>query len=98
MVRAKTANLHAAFFERFGGYYDGTLNEFRVRANYRPTARSSVSVSQTWDRFLLPLPNGNFSVLQGNYSFNRFLTFTSLIKECKRCDRAWMSLPKSARA
>jgi len=30
------------------------------------------------------LPNGNFSVvlasLQGNYSFNRFLTFTSLLQ------------------
>jgi hypothetical protein len=55
-----------------------------VRANYRPTARFSVSASETWDRFRLPLPNGDFSVvlasLQGNYSFNRFLTFTSLIQ------------------
>lgn len=72
------------FFERFGGYYGGTLNEFRVRANYRPTARFSVAASETWDRFRLPLPNGNFSVvlasLQGNYSFNRFLTFTTLIQ------------------
>ena len=72
------------FFERFGGYYGGTLNEFRVRANYRPTARFSMSASETWDRFRLPLPNGNFSVvlasLQGNYSFSRFLTFTSLIQ------------------
>jgi Domain of unknown function (DUF5916)/Carbohydrate family 9 binding domain-like len=72
------------FFERFGGYYGGTLNEFRVRANYRPTAKFSISASETWDRFRLPLPSGNFSVvlasLQGNYSFNRFLTFTSLIQ------------------
>jgi hypothetical protein len=72
------------FFERFGGYYGGTLNEFRVRANYRPTAKFSVSASETWDRFRLPLPSGNFSVvlasLQGNYSFNRFLTFTSLLQ------------------
>ena len=72
------------FFERFGGYYGGTLNEFRVRANYRPTAKFSVSASETWDRFRLPLPDGNFSVvlasLQGNYSFNRFLTFTSLVQ------------------
>jgi hypothetical protein len=60
------------FFERFGGYYRGNLNEFRVRANYRPTAKFSISASETWDRFRLPLPNGNFSVvlasLQGNYS------------------------------
>jgi len=72
------------FFERFGGYYGGTLNEFRVQGNYRPTARFSVSASETWDRFRLPVPNGNFSVvlasLQGNYSFSRFLTFTSLIQ------------------
>src|SRR5713101_3661162 len=72
------------FFERFGGYYGGTLNEFRVRANYRPTAKFSISASETWDRFRLPPPNGNFSVvlasLQANYSFTRFLTFTSLIQ------------------
>jgi hypothetical protein len=72
------------FFERFGGYYGGTLNEFRVRVNYRPTAKFSISASETWDRFHLPLPNGNFSIvlasLQANYSFTRFLTFTSLIQ------------------
>lgn len=72
------------FFERFGGYYGGTLNEFRVRVNYRPRAKFSISASETWDRFRLPLANGNFSVvlasLQGNYSFNRFLTFTSLVQ------------------
>ncbi len=72
------------FFERFGGYYGGTLNEFRVRANYRPTAKFSISASETWDRFRLPLPNRNFSVvlasLQGNCSFNRFLTLTSLVQ------------------
>jgi hypothetical protein len=72
------------FFERFGGYYGGTLNEARVRVNYRPTAKFSVSASETWNRFRLPLANGNFSVLlanlQTNYSFNRFLTLTSLIQ------------------
>ena len=72
------------FFERFGGYYGGRLNEFRVRANYRPTTKFSISASETWDRFRLPLSNGNFSVvlasLQANYSFTRFLTFTSLIQ------------------
>jgi len=72
------------FFERFGGYYGGTLNEFQVRGNYRPTAKFSISASETWDRFRLPLPNGKFSVvlasLQANYSFTRFVTFTSLIQ------------------
>ena len=73
-----------SFYERFGGYYGGTLNEFRVRMNYRPTRKFSISASSTWDRFRLPLPNANFSIvlasLQGNYSFNRFLTFTSVIQ------------------
>ena len=72
------------FFERFGSYYGGTLNEFRVRGNYRPTAKFSISTSGTWDRFRLPLTNGNFSValasLQGNYSFSRFLTFTTILQ------------------
>ena len=71
-------------FERFGGYYGGTLNELRVRANYRRTAKFSISASSTWDRFRLPLHNGHFSVvlasLQGNYSFTRFLTFTSILQ------------------
>lgn len=72
------------FFERFGSYYNGTLNEFRVRGEYRPSKKFSLSASETWDRFRLPLPNGNFSValasLQGNYSFSRFLTFSSLVQ------------------
>ena len=72
------------FYDTFGSYYGGTLNEFSVGANYRPMAKFSVSASETWDRFRLPLPDGHFSVvlasLQGNYSFNRFLTFTSLLQ------------------
>jgi hypothetical protein len=70
------------FFERFGTYYGGNLNEFRVRANYRPTAKFSISASQTWNRFRLP--QGNFSVdlasLQGSYSFSRFLTLSSTLQ------------------
>jgi hypothetical protein len=72
------------FFERFGGYYGGSLNEFRAQANYRATEKFSISASETWDRFSLPLLNGKFSValasLQTNYSFTRLLTFTSLIQ------------------
>src|SRR5258708_29742985 len=47
-------------FERFGGYYGGSLNEFRVRANYRPTGKFSISASETSDRIRLPVANGNF--------------------------------------
>jgi len=71
-------------FERFGGYYGGTLNELGAQANYRPTSQFSISTSETWNRFRLPLPNGDFSValaaLQANYSFTRFLTFTSIVQ------------------
>ncbi|HKW62160.1 MAG TPA: DUF5916 domain-containing protein [Candidatus Acidoferrum sp.] len=70
------------FFERFGSYYGGTLNEFRVRATYRPTAKFSASLTQTWNRFRLP--QGDFSVdlasLQGNYSFSRFLSLSSTLQ------------------
>jgi hypothetical protein len=69
-------------YERFGSYYGGRLNQLRVRATYRPNAKLSFSASQVWNRFRLP--EGNFSVdlasLQANYSFNRFLTFTSIIQ------------------
>jgi hypothetical protein len=80
------------FFERFGGYYGGSLNELRIRENYRFTTKFSVSTSETWDRFRLPLTNGNFSVvlasLQGNYSFSRFVTFTSLLQVDTSNDQA----------
>jgi hypothetical protein len=77
-----------SFFERFGTYYDGYLNEARVRANYRANERLSFSFAEQWNRFrlglvtdpggnLLPPSSGNFSVIFGsfqtNYSFSRFL-------------------------
>ena len=69
-------------YERFGGYYGGRLNELRVRAGYRPSAKLSFSASQTWNRFRLPV--GNFSIdlasLQVSYSFSRLLTFSSVIQ------------------
>src|SRR5262249_7950159 len=70
-------------FERFGTYYDGHLNEARVRATYRPNERLSFSFAEQWNRFRLGLTTdaagniltpgtGNFSVvfgsLQTNYS------------------------------
>src|SRR3989454_563390 len=60
------------------------MNDFSVQGSYRASTKFSICTSGTWDRFRLPLPNGSFSVvlasLQGNYSFSRFLTFTSLIQ------------------
>lgn len=69
-------------YERFGGYYDGHLNEFRVRAQYRPNMHFSFALAQLWDRFRMP--EGNFSVdvasLYSNYSFTRFVNISSLIQ------------------
>jgi len=50
-------------FERFGSYYNGHLNEARVRATYRANERLSFSFSEEWDRFRLPVPGGDFSVV-----------------------------------
>ena len=78
--RRLTVNL----FERFGTYYNGHLNEARVRATYRANERLSFSFSEEWDRFRLPVAGGNFSVgvggFQTNYSFSRFLTLSSLVQ------------------
>src|ERR1700724_955096 len=69
-------------FERFGTYYNGHLNEARVRATYRANERLSFGFSEEWDRFRLPVAGGNFSVgvgaFQTNYSCSRFLTLSAL--------------------
>jgi len=76
--------LQVQLFERFGTYYNGHLNEARVRATYRAKERLSFSFSQQWNRFRLPLPGGNFSVVVGsfqtNYSFSRFLSISTLLQ------------------
>lgn len=72
------------FFERFGTYYNGHLNEARIRASYRPSERLSFDFSQQWDRFRLSVPGGDFSVLFGslqtNYAFSRFLTLSAILQ------------------
>lgn len=87
--------LTASFFERFGSYYNGRLNEARIRATYRANKRLSFNFAEQWNRFRLgattdpsgnPLPSssGNFSVVLGsfqtNYSFSRFLTLSALLQ------------------
>ncbi|HXI91993.1 MAG TPA: DUF5916 domain-containing protein [Blastocatellia bacterium] len=71
-----------SFFERFGTFYNGRLNEFRVRTSYRPTAKISLAAVETWDRFRFG--NGIFNVHIGSintsYSFNRFLTTSFLVQ------------------
>jgi len=79
---SQNRRLTMRFFERFGTYYNGHLNEARVRWTYRANERLSFDFSEQWNRFRLPLPGGNFSVLFGsfrtNYSFSRFLTLSML--------------------
>jgi hypothetical protein len=74
--------LTVSFFERFGTYYNGRLNEARVRSTYRANERLSFNFSEQWNRFRLPVAGGDFSVLVGslqtNYSFSRFLTLSAL--------------------
>ena len=76
--------LQVQLFERFGTYYNGHLNEARVRATYRAKERLSFSFSQQWNRFRLALTGGNFSVVVGsfqtNYSFSRFLSISTLLQ------------------
>ncbi len=87
--------LMVSFFERFGTYYNGHLNEARVRATYRANERLSFNFAEQWNRFklgivagpagaVLPAAAGDFSVVFGsfqtNYSFSRFLTLSTLIQ------------------
>jgi len=88
--------LTVSFFERFGTYYNGNLNEARVRATYRASERLSFNFAEQWNRFrlgattdptgttVLPPNAGDFSVVFGsfqtNYSFSRFLTLSTLLQ------------------
>jgi hypothetical protein len=76
--------LMVSFFERFGTYYNGHLNEARIRSTYRSSERLSFNFAEQWNRFRLPVHGGDFSVLfgslQASYSFSRFLTLSSLIQ------------------
>jgi hypothetical protein len=72
------------FFERFGSYYNGRLNEARVRAAYRASERWSFSMSPQWNRFRLPVQNGNFSVVYGafeaDHAFSRALSLSTVVQ------------------
>jgi uncharacterized protein DUF5916/cellulose/xylan binding protein with CBM9 domain len=76
--------LTAQFFERFGSYYNGRLNELWVRATYRANERMSFSFSPQWNRFRLPAPERNFSVLFGaletDYAFSRSFSLSTILQ------------------
>ncbi|HEX8872867.1 MAG TPA: hypothetical protein VF758_08880, partial [Candidatus Acidoferrum sp.] len=70
--------------ERFGGYYNGRMNELRVRLSYRPNERLMFSFINQWNRFRLPVAGGNFSVylagFETDYAFNRFLSLSAILQ------------------
>lgn len=80
-------------FERFGTYYNGRLNEFRTRVNYRPTTKISLAAVHTWDRFRFSqgIFNVHIGSLNTSYSFSRFLT-TSLLFQVNSIDKNPLSL------
>ncbi len=82
-----------SFYERFGGYYNGTLNEARVRATYRANQRLAFSLSEQWNRFHLLVTDGNpnsmpqaanfsvvFGALETDYAFSRFLSLSTILQ------------------
>ena len=81
---AQDRRWNVRFFERFGGYYSGSLNEARIRASYRPSERLSLSMGPQWNRFRLPIAGGNFSVVFGaletDYAFSRFLSLSTVLQ------------------
>ena len=71
-----------SFNERFGTYYNGTLNELTVRQRYHPNPRISFTATETWDRFRLAGQPYDVYVGSGTmgYSFSRFLTTSALVQ------------------
>jgi hypothetical protein len=76
--------LTVLFRERFGSFYDGSLNEAAIGGTWRVNQRFSFDMSEQWSRFRLPVHGGNFSVafgsFQTNYSFSRRLTLSTLLQ------------------
>ena len=87
---AEDRRFNVRFLERFGSYYDGRLNEFRVRASYRPNERLAFSFSPQWNRFRMP--EGNFDVLVGaletDYAFSRFVSLSTILQVDTANDQA----------
>ena len=89
----KDRKITVSFFERFGGYYNGRLNEARVRTTYRANQRLGFSFSEQWNKFHLGVTDGtagalpafkDFSVVFGSletdYAFSRFLSLSTILQ------------------
>ena len=81
---AKDRRFIFGLYDRFGSYYNGRLNEARYRISYRPNKHVMLSNFTQWDRFRLPVPGGDFSILlagiQADYAFSRFLSFSTVVQ------------------
>ena len=90
---AKERRITANFYERFGSYYNGRLNELRVRATYRANQRLAFGFSEQWNKFHLGVTDGtvgavptfrNFSVVFGSletdYAFSRFVSLSTILQ------------------
>ena len=55
-----------------------------MQTTYRPNARLSFSLGPHWNRFQLPAPERNFSVLYGaleaDYAFSRSLSLSTILQ------------------
>ena len=90
---SKERKVTASIFERFGGYYNGRLNELRLRATYRANQRLGFSFNEQWNKFHLGVTDGtagaiptvkDFSVVFGSletdYAFSRFLSLSTILQ------------------
>ena len=90
---SKERKVTVSFYERFGGYYNGKLNEARVRATYRANQRLAFGFSEQWNRFHLGVTDGSpgaapsfqdfsvvFGSLETDYAFSRFLSLSTILQ------------------
>jgi hypothetical protein len=90
---AKDRKATVSFYERFGAYYNGRLNEARIRATYRASPRLAFSFSEQWNRFHLLVTDGSvgampqardfsvvFGTLETDYAFSRFLSLSTILQ------------------
>jgi len=90
---AKDRKVTLNFYERFGGYYNGRLNEARARATYRANQRLAFSFSEQWNKFHLGVTDGTagaapvlkdfsvvFGALETDYAFSRFLSLSTIVQ------------------
>ena len=90
---SKERKITASLYERFGGYYNGRLNELRLRTTYRANQRLAFGFSEQWNKFHLGVTDGNagtipafrdfsvvFGSLETDYAFSRFVSLSTILQ------------------